>query len=270
MIGEYSTLTPGTHRLPCPTCNKGPKDQALAVTVEADGQWVAYCHRCHYSAHSGGAARVIPLTQPKASRKRIGLSDWARELWQSCSPIGGIAADYLHARHCVMPPTDGDLRYHSHLKHPSGYIGAALVALITDQFTGKPLSLHRAWIHADGTKATNPAKMMLGGHPIPHGVIRLWPDECVTYGLGIAEGIETALSLAWGFKPVWSLIDAGHMGKFEPLPGIECLTIAMDNDAAGIKTANECAKAWSRAGAEVRITRQTANDLNDIAREAAA
>lgn len=267
---SYSTMKPGTHRLPCPVCNKGRKDTALAVTVEANGAWVFYCHRCHATGHSGGTARVIPFTRSKEAPKRIGLQDWARELWSECLPIGGIAADYLRSRNCVIPPTDGDLRWHPDLAHPSGYVGAALVALITDATTGKPLSLHRTWVKADGTKATNPAKMMLGGHPIPNGVIRLWPDEAVTYGLAIAEGIETALSLAWGFAPVWAMVDCGHMAKFAPLPSIDCLTIARDNDAAGITAANECAAAWSRAGVEVRITRQVQNDLNDVAREAAA
>ena len=91
----------------------------------------------------------------------------------------------------------------------------------------------------------------------------------MTYGLGVAEGIETALSLAHGFQPVWALISAGQLGKFAPLPGIESLTIACDNDPAGIKAARECAGRWFAAGVEVIVTRQEQNDLNDLLMEAA-
>src|SRR5690606_26147955 len=143
------------------------------------------------------------------------------------------------------------------------------VALVTDVHTRRAKSLHRTWINTDGTKAANPPRLPLAGHELRNGVIRLWPDETVTHGLGIAEGIETALSLAWAFAPVWALIDAGHLAKFAPLPGVESLTIACDNDPAGIAAARKCSGMWAEAGAEVYVTRQEPNDLNDVAREAA-
>lgn len=293
-------LEPGNHRLPCPECDRGPKDTALSVTVEVGGHYVAHCFRCGFTAHSGGervskvSERISKVSKEvsqgstavqggvgyrqlrpvsTAEPEQVGLSDWGLRFWTKCQPLSGTALAYLGARHCVIPPVDGNLRWHPRVRNAkSNYIGPALVALITDARTGKPLSLHRTWIRADGTKATHPAKMMLAGHSIAGGVIRLWPDDCVTYGLGIAEGIETALSLAWGFTPVWSLIDAGHLAKFEPLPGIDALTIAADNDAngKGQSAARECADRWSAAGAEVFITRQAANDLNDTVREVAA
>ena len=91
----------------------------------------------------------------------------------------------------------------------------------------------------------------------------------MTYSLGIAEGIETALSLAWGHAPVWSLIDAGHVGKFQPLRGIETLVIACDNDPAGIAAARACSARWAAAGVDVIVTRQEENDLNDVIQGAA-
>jgi hypothetical protein len=42
------------------------------------------------------------------------------------------------------------------------------------------------------------------------------------------------------------------------------LTIAQDQDFAGIKAANECAARWHKAGREVRITNQQNNDVNDF------
>ncbi|MCO4879558.1 toprim domain-containing protein [Paraburkholderia caribensis] len=198
------------------------------------------------------------------ARKYDELSDYGRALWSETQPLSGVAVAYLKARHCVIPPVDSDLRLHRRLKHPSGYIGPALVGLITDALTGRPLSLHRTWIKADGSKAdVDPPRLLLGGHRKKGGVIRLWPNEAVTYGLGIAEGIETALSLAWGYAPVWSLIDAGNLADFPHLPGIESLVIAADNDPAGSKAARTCADRWAEAGAEVVVTRQSESDIND-------
>ena len=85
----------------------------------------------------------------------------------------------------------------------------------------------------------------------------------------IAEGIESALSLAHGYTPVWATIDAGHLAKFPVLGGIEVLVIGQDNDLAGIKAASQCAARWVAAGRKVHITQQTSNDVNDELKEAA-
>ena len=270
----WECLEVGSHRLTCPDCGRGPRDKTLGVTIKPDGGMVAHCFRCEFVAsHRGEHRRTPPPPASKPQRpKRTDLSGWGRDLWASCRELGGVAVDYLRARNCVTPPLDGDLRWHPALPHPEGYTGPALVARVTHARTCKPLSLHRTWINGDGTKPAtlgDKARMVLGGHALAGGVVRLWPDEGVTHGLGIAEGIETALSLAHGFQPVWALISAGQLGKFAPLPGIESLTIACDNDPAGIKAARECAGRWFAAGVEVIVTRQEQGDLNDVAREAA-
>jgi hypothetical protein len=138
------------------------------------------------------------------------------------------------------------------------------VALITDAVTRQRLSLNRTWITPTGKAALETPRLPLAGHSTAGGCIRLWPDEAVTVGLGVAEGIESALSLAWAYTPVWALIDAGHLSKFPVLDGIESLVIARDQDQAGIKAASECATRWARAGREVLATSQAQNDVNDV------
>ena len=97
-------------------------------------------------------------------------------------------------------------------------------------------------------------------------MIRLWSDEAVTHGLAIAEGIETALSAAHAFTPVWSCIDCGNLEKFPVIAGIDCLSIVADNDAPGIAAANKCAQRWVATGARVRIAKPVTpgTDLNDV------
>lgn len=266
-----SGLAVGDHRLRCPECGRSDRDKTLGVTIKPDGGAVAHCFRCGFvGAHRDPGQRKAPsVAQRKIPEKAMNLSDWGMGFWHQCQTLSGVAVDYLNARNCVIPPVDSDLRWHPAVKHPSGYTGPALVALVTDVHTRRAKSLHRTWINSDGTKAASPARLPLAGHELRNGVIRLWPDDAVTHGLGVAEGIETALSLAWAFKPVWALIDAGHLAKFSPLPGIESLVIACDNDPAGISAARKCGAMWADAGVEVCMTRQELNDLNDVVREAA-
>lgn len=216
--------------------------------------------------------RAQAVSRPAETPKPEGWTQYCAEAWAASVGLRGtIGEQYLLARGCPLPPEDSDLRFHPHLRHsPSDTCGPALLALISDAQTSRPLGLHRTWIAADGSKPLTPAKMILGGKQ--GGVVRLWPDDFVTAGLGIAEGIETALTLAHAFRPVWSCIDAGNLAAFRVLPGVGSLTIAVDNDAAGIKAADECAARWHEAGREVRLVVPPAAgaDLNDLVLEAAA
>ena len=271
--GQASAIAwDGPNRQPCPDCARGPKDRSCGVTVEHDGSGVAHCFRCGYVEvcrnddvyrRLGTQVARAPLQQRHES-----LSEFGRDVWAACGALTGVGLAYLEARSCVIPPSDGHLRYHPDLKHPpTGSAGAALVALVTDAITGRPLTLHRTWICADGTKAPlDPPRMLLGGHRKAGGVVRLWPDEAVTLGLGIAEGVETALSLAHAFTPVWACIDAGNMSTLPALGGIESLLIAADYDQAGIDAAQACAARWTAFGCDVRIVLPDAHktDLNDM------
>jgi hypothetical protein len=253
----WSDLSAGSHRIACPACSRGPKDRTMGVTVREDGSGVAHCHRCELTANRPkqkdvGQQAVRPLTVPKHEK----LSDFGHNLWRESRPISGVALAYLNARRCRIPPGDGDLRWHPSVKHgPSGYTGPALVARVTDAVTGEPLSLHRTWIQADGRKAdVDPPRLLLAGHRKQGGVIRLWPDEAVTGGLGVAEGLETALSLAHAITPVWSLVDAGNLAQFPVLAGIEALTIGIDDDERGQLAARELAQRWALEDREVTVT----------------
>jgi hypothetical protein len=139
-----------------------------------------------------------------------------------------------------------------------------MLALMTNPERNTPCGIHRTFLLPDGSgKApVEPAKSMLGNA----GVIRLMPDEEITNGLGIAEGIENALTIMQhaGWPNIWATGTASGIAKFPVLAGIECLTIFADHDIAGTRAAQECASRWTLAGREVRIIvpRQHA-DWND-------
>ena len=149
-----------------------------------------------------------------------------------------------------------------------------MLALMTDARTGEPCGVHRTFLRPDGSGKADvtPAKMMLGGA----GVIRLDLDDEVTLGLGVAEGIETALGVMQriGWRPVWAAASAGGIAKFPVLPGIEALTIFADADdksGVGLRAAEECADRWRAAGHNSRIAAPpSGTDWLDAARRIAA
>jgi hypothetical protein len=139
-----------------------------------------------------------------------------------------------------------------------------IVGVITDPVTAVPTgATSRTYIDENLRKVCK-AKT-LGS---PAGLVRLTRDDDVTYGLCLAEGLETALTaMAKGFRPAWSTGSTALMRTFPVLNGIDCLTIIADHDAsgAGEEAAREVEARWRRAGREARIfIPESPGDLNDL------
>lgn len=74
----------------------------------------------------------------------------------------------------------------------------------------------------------NPKKVLKTLRPMNGGAIRL--TDVFTH-MGIAEGIETALSIIKITRmPCWAAFSADAMAKFQPPEGIESVTVYADND----------------------------------------
>ena len=193
----------------------------------------------------------------------------ATRLWAQSLPIGPEtpAGQYLIGRCCVLPRADSDLRWHPDVQ-VFGFGGVAMVGRMSFAADYREArGLHVTWLEPDGSGWRRGQRRYLG--PKAGCVVRLWPDEAVTLGLGVAEGIESALSLAHAFAPVWACLDAANLGTLPVLGGIEALTIAADNDenGIGIAAARACASRWTRAGAAVRIVMtEGLGDANDLVR----
>jgi hypothetical protein len=272
---------PGEHRTACPECAKlksRSRDDALAVKIEAGGGALWLCQRCGWKGGISGKRGAMPRACQAAieafapTEPEKPIPNAARRLWGDCRPIGPgtIAATYLEARGCALPHPGGDLRWHPSHRHPDGYTGPALVALVTDAITVEPMTLHRTWITATGKADIARPRLLWPGGRKKGGCTRLWPDDEITLGLAIAEGMETALTVARVFPAAWAVVDAGNMADFPVLPGVECLTIVADHDAhgRGVKVAEACADRWRQTGVEAVIWRSpvTGEDLNDWSR----
>ena len=261
-----------TTRGPCPQCNRGPKDTALARTEDERGV-VEFCHRCGFTrAENFGRPPLEPIrSAPPKSTEPLEWSDRAESIWRRTQPLrGSLGEVYLRHRGCILPPPDSDLRYIASTDHHP----PTLCARVTNAETNAPQTLHFTRLASDGRgKAGGDCdKLLLSGHRKRGGVVRLWPNEAVTCGLAIAEGIESALAAAHLHTPVWAAIDASNLAQFPVLPGVDALTIFADHDNIGIIAAKACARRWHAAGREVRIRapRVFGTDAADVAREVAS
>lgn len=265
-------LAVGKHRVACPACNKGPRDTALSVDVRADGSALWYCWRCHASGGTRRGREYRALASSPAARCGTDQDERADDakaraasIWKETKPLAGtLGADYLELRHCVLPPADGELRFHPRLYCPETKAALpALVAKVTTVIGNRAIGIHRIWFRPGEPKAVK--KMRLGGSEEPV-CIRLWPDDAVTMALGIAEGVETALAAAGMFKPMWATIDAGQMAKFPILTGIESLTIFADYDKAGLDAARTAWRRYIHAGVNAHLLRpqRVGDDVNDM------
>jgi hypothetical protein len=130
-------------------------------------------------------------------------------MWQASQPPEGTPVQtYLRSRGLDIPASPA-LRFHTELKHPSGGVWPAIVALVTHGVDGKPSGIHRTFLARDGNgKApVETAKMMLG--PCRGGAVRLSPAGGA---LMVGEGIETCLAamLATG-NPAWAALSTSGL-----------------------------------------------------------
>ena len=184
---------------------------------------------------------VTPTASPDDDPKR--RIEVALNLWKQCVALKDtLGFKYFtehRGLHIGLLNLDHVLRWHKGIH--------AVVALMTDPLTNEPTGVHRTYLNPDATKRE---RKMLGRQ----GVIRLNPDEDVTQGLGLTEGIEDGLAvLLSGWAPVWAATSAGAIARLPALNGIEALTIFRDDNEVGVKAAEACAQRWDEAGREVFI-----------------
>lgn len=261
----------------CPVCQpERRRDQdALTLSDGATGL-LAHCKKggCAFrdmlaaaGVTSGSYQPPDPFTvarrkaEEQAEAQKRALQ--AQRLWLEALPIAGTVAEaYLRGRGitCTLPLT---LTYHPACWHATGRRFPALLAIVEG---GAGFAVHRTYLRGDGTgKApVDPPKAMLGS--VAGGAV------CLTEGPGrlvVAEGIETALSLACGLlsgpATIWAALStSGIRGlNLPPKPGR--LTIAADGDDAGRGAAFALAERAHGLGWKVSLLpAPEGKDWNDV------
>jgi len=267
---------------PCPVCQPGRKREQNALTLAdgKNGRLVLDCKKaaCAFldvlaaaGLRSGDYRAPDPATLAQRERDAKAeaekRADQAKRLWLEAQPIAGTAAEtYLRGRGitCPLPPT---LRFHPQCWHgPTAKRFPAMVAAVE----GAGLAaVHRTYLRPDGVGkiAFAPAKMMLGA--TAGGAVRLagGPSRLV-----VAEGIESALSLACGLldgpATLWAALSTSGLRGLRLPPQLGRLTIACDGDTAGREAAHVLAERAHGLGWQVGILDPGNDaDFNDILEE---
>ncbi len=211
------------------------------------------------------------IEQARREREAQQAAEWLdnagrlMDLHNECSFLtsGDVVSVYLHRRGIERPNSPALMR-HDKLPYWDGpqYVGdfTAMIGIVTAP-GGKLVNIHRTYLSQDGTKAkvSIPRKLMASAGPMAGASIKMGaPIQHKDGGLmlGIAEGIETALSAALlGGLPVWSCISAHGLRSFCPPPTVKHIYIFGDNDKSGVgqDAANDSAKRLAAQGFIARV-----------------
>jgi putative DNA primase/helicase len=247
MFGIDAKALTGRHA-PCPIC--GGKDRFRFDNRHGRGDWI--CSHCGAGDGFSLIAKALGLPFQDIAR-RIDDMDPASvpatatpapidpekarkamlEAWRGTVPFypGDPVDLYLTARGIVVRPDPAHVRfapYATYVEDGARQTLPAMVAKISDG-TSAGINLHHTYLDGVGGKARVGLvrKFMPGG--LPDGcAVRLMPHRDT---LGIAEGIETALSAAQLANiPVWAALNANRLEAWTPPEGVSRVVIFGDND----------------------------------------
>lgn len=269
----------GRYGTACCPAHPNTRAPALSLADGAKGRLLARCFAgCSFAAVLDalkglglveGPGTYIPLSADDLAHIRHAEEAQAAKqeahafaCWRETLPAHGTLAEtYLRCRGitCELP---GTLRFHPECWHPTAKRFPALVALVEG---GNRMAVHRTYLRADGMgKAGDPAKAMLGA--TAGGAVCL---AKVDGPLIVAEGIETALSLASGLlrapATIWAALSTSGMRGLHLPPEPGQLTIAADGDAPGREAATVLAeRATARGWAVSLLQAPDGCDWNDV------
>jgi putative DNA primase/helicase len=239
-------------------CHAGCDQEQVIATLRSRGLWM-----------ESGSRRFTRLTSRSAGKRtepdrdNTKRTETALGIWQATMPADGTLAEaYLVSRGLHLPPTR-TLRFHTGLKHPSGGIWPAMIALVTRGSDNTPLAVHRTFLGRDGAgKApVDPQKMMLG--PCRGGAVRFAAPGDV---LMVGEGIETCLAAmqATG-NATWAALSTSGLRALDLPEDVRDVIVLADGDDAGEAAARDCAWRLKRESRRVRIARPPNGlDFNDL------
>jgi hypothetical protein len=278
-----------TARSPCPFCSSSrrtvnQRKPVFAVRLKEPDFAVYNCAHCGESGyvHPDRPAQIVDLAQRKrlldeADRRerddKKQRTEAALKLWNERQPfLASNAETYLRDTRGIGDWLDAfdlveSLGFHSSCPFDGERL-PCMVALVRNIQTDEPQAIHRTALKL-GPRPERIGRLSLG--PIAGGAIKLSLDGDVTHGLLIGEGVETVLSasLRFKFRPCWSVISRSGIEKFPIIPGIECITIAVDNDDSGDgqRDATALVERLTDAGVEaVTVQTNLAKDFNDLVR----
>ena len=193
------------------------------------------------------------------------LSAAAVRVWGGGRPLASTpAARYLAGRGIEAAPAE--LRYHPRTPHgrrPLTRFRPAMLAAVRDE-TGL-VAVHRTFLDRRRCDLAAFAEPRCALGPLGRGSVRLGGTATV---LGLAEGIETALSASILFGiPCWAALGTERFRLVALPPAVEELRLFLDHDAGG-RRAEQLAREAFGGGLriEAHYPPRTGDDWNDVLR----
>ncbi len=190
------------------------------------------------AAEIAGVAPGAPerRTQPiPLLAKRDSALEIERLIGGALPLAGTVGETYLRTRG-LSEPGSPDLLFHPDLPDFDSRRGwPGLIALARFANGERAPGIHRTFLLDDGSAKAPPGKKMLGS--VKDAAVRLFPMPQDGH-IGIAEGIETALSAhALSGMPVWAALSADGLARFQWPEGTTRITIHADAGDAGRQAA---------------------------------
>lgn len=215
------------------------------------------------------AGGSLPSDFQTYGSRRGALREAAAQLWSESRPLAGsLGETYLRAR--GIRESSSELRFHPRTPHgrkPFTRFAPALVAAVRDD--SGLVGVHRTFLDrtTNGLAALIPPKCSLGR--LGSGCVRLHPAEDV---LGLAEGVETALSAAQLFGvPCWATLGTDRFRHVALPKSVSTLLLFLDRDAGGRRAETLVrSRLGDQVAIQARYPPRKGDDWNDVlAREAA-
>jgi putative DNA primase/helicase len=258
------------------------RNPSLSIAIGKNGKTLVRCHAgCEqiqvidalktlglWNSEDENNSRRLTRNSPPApnlvrERDDAQRSKSALRIWQASFPAPSTPVEtYLRSRGLLLKPPS-TLRFHAGLRHPSGHVWPALVALVTRGSDDTPLAIHRTFLarNGSGKAPVDSQKMMLG--PCRGGVVRLGsPKELLMVG----EGIETCLAAiqATG-RSAWAALSTSGLRTLNLPDDVRDVIILADGDEPGQAAARDAALGWKHEDRRVRIANPGKGiDFNDL------
>lgn len=187
----------------------------------------------------------------------------ALRLWGEASPISGSSAwRYLAAR--GVETASPELRYHPRTPHgprPNTQFRPAMIAAVRDD--SGLVAVHRSFLDPRQPRLAALSAPRCGLGRFGRGAVRLGGTAS---RLGLAEGIETALSASVLFEvPCWATLGTERFGLVALPAEVTELLLFLDNDAGGHRAEALACEAFAHLPAiETHYPLRPGDDWNDV------
>jgi putative DNA primase/helicase len=268
---------------PCPCC--GGKDRFRFTDLSGNGTF--FCNNCGPGSGFDLLMKIRGIDFIEARKLVDGVLPNAKveiakataprpfdpaHIWGASHPLTRFdpAGKYLASRGYVTEHYPTQLRYHPRVKYRHDDNSVTYHPAMVANFMAPDAArntVHYTFLDEDGRKAELPKARKLAPAPIPQGgAVRL---DYSAETMGIAEGIETALSAQQMFDvPVWAGLSKDGLIKWSPPQTARSIVIFGDNDASytGQAAAYGLAHRLAQMGLNVavKIPDKVDTDWNDV------